>query len=156
VFGTFAFKSTPVKANPEAITITDGWDKKNIVTVKIPQLKNLSWSENVSCHKLISDQLRSLFNEWEKEGNIDKILTYGGLWVPRYIRGSRTTLSNHSWGTAFDINVQWNMLGSRPALKGEKGSVRELVQTANKHGFYWGGHFKSRPDGMHFEAYKVM
>jgi hypothetical protein len=156
VFGTFAFRSAPIKNNPEAIVITDGWDKKNIVTTKIPQLKKLSWSENVSCHRLIAEQLRSLFDEWDRIGLMSNVLTYGGLWVPRYIRGSRTTLSNHSWGTAFDINVQWNMLGSRPALKGEKGSVRELVQTANKYGFYWGGHFKTRPDGMHFEAYRVL
>ncbi|MFC1534810.1 M15 family metallopeptidase [Thermodesulfobacteriota bacterium] len=23
-------------------------------------------------------------------------------------------------------------------------------------GFYWGGHFKSRPDGMHFEVAKIL
>jgi len=25
------------------------------------------------------------------------------------------------------------------------------VPLANEHGFYWGGHFRHRPDGMHFE-----
>jgi len=72
--------------------------------------------------------------------------------VPSFIRGWRTTLSNQSWGTAFDINAAWNGLGRRPPLVGEKGSVRELVQLANQHGFYWGGHFSKRPDGMHFEV----
>jgi hypothetical protein len=48
------------------------------------------------------------------------------------------------------------MLGKRPALVSEKGSVRELVPIANKYGFYWGGHFNSRPDGMHFEAAKIL
>jgi hypothetical protein len=37
-------------------------------------------------------------------------------------------------------------LGTMPALRGEHGSVRELVPLANAHGFYWGGHF-SRRDG---------
>ena len=71
------------------------------------------------------------------------------------MRGSRTTLSNYAWGTAFDINVPWNARGTVPALCGEKGSVRELVAIANEHGFYWGGHF-SRRDGMHFEVARVL
>lgn len=29
--------------------------------------------------------------------------------------------------------------------------MRELVPIANDFGFYWGGHFRSRLDGMHFE-----
>lgn len=156
LFGSFTFRSAPVKSNPEAIVITDSWDKANIVLAKVPQLKKVSYSENVSCHKLIADQLRSLFNEWEKNDMTKLIITYGGMWVPRFIRGSRTSLSNHSWGTAFDINMQWNGLGVTPALKGKYGSVRELVDIAYKHGFYWGGHFKKRPDGMHFEAFKVL
>ena len=34
-------------------------------------------------------------------------------------------------------------------------SAKQLVPLANKHGFYWGGHFESRPDGMHFEMAEV-
>jgi hypothetical protein len=71
--------------------------------------------------------------------------------VPIFIRGNTTTLSNHAFGTAFDINADQNSLGARPALVGQRGSTRELVPLANKWGFYWGGHFGSRPDGMHFE-----
>ena len=67
------------------------------------------------------------------------------------MRGSTTTLSNHSFGSAFDINVAWNERGHRPALVGEKGSVRELVPITHQWGFWWGGHF-STPDGMHFEV----
>ncbi|NRA35694.1 MAG: M15 family metallopeptidase, partial [Polyangiaceae bacterium] len=37
-----------------------------------------------------------------------------------------------------------------------EGSVRELVTIAEEHGFYWGGFFSTRPDGMHFEAAKVL
>jgi len=74
---------------------------------------------------------------------------------PRFIRGSRSILSNHAWYTAFDINYRWNMLGETPADIGEKGSVKELVPIAHDFGFYWGGHFRRR-DGMHFEAAKVL
>jgi hypothetical protein len=80
------------------------------------------------------------------------VLTWEGSFAPRFVRGSNVTLSNHAWGTAFDINYAWNTLGAQPALRGQKGSVRELVPIANEFGFYWGGHFKGRADGMHFEV----
>jgi hypothetical protein len=155
-FGKFAFTAAPTNGNPEAIKITDGWDTKNIIMVQVPQLKKLNVSR-MPFHKAAVPQLESLFAEWESAGLIEKIKSFGGSWVPRFVRGSRTHLSNHAWGTAFDINVQWNMLGSLPALKEQAGSVRELVQIANANGFYWGGHFydpatgKGRADGMHFE-----
>jgi len=47
--------------------------------------------------------------------------------------------------------VAWNERGHRPALVGDKGSVREFVPIAHKWRFWWGGHF-STPDGMHFEV----
>lgn len=43
-----------------------------------------------------------------------------------------------------------------PALEDAQGSLRELVPIANEHGFFWGGHFKRRPDGMHFEVAKLI
>ncbi len=81
-------------------------------------------------------------------------MTYDGAFNPRLIRGSATNLSCHAWGIAIDINVPWNGLGIVPSLKGQKGSVRELVKIANRLGFYWGGHF-GRKDGMHFEIAKL-
>ena len=77
------------------------------------------------------------------------------MWVPRLVRGSATNLSSHAWGTAFDINAGWNSMGIRPPKVGEKGSVRKLVSSAIKYGFFWGSWFSelgSRYDGMHFEA----
>ncbi|MBP0649891.1 M15 family metallopeptidase, partial [Mycobacterium tuberculosis] len=57
---------------------------------------------------------------------------------------------------AFDINAEWNPLGVEPAAMGAKGCVRELVPIANRFGFYWGGHFSTRADGMHFEVAKLL
>ena len=150
VFGNFSFVPAPASGNPEAIRITDNWASKNISSIEIPQLSKLN-VRNVLFHAAATDQLKKLFSDWESAGLLEHILTWGGSWVPRYVRGSRTHLSNHAWGTAFDINVAWNMLGTVPALVGKRGSVRELVEIANENGFYWGGHFKGRPDRMHFE-----
>lgn len=157
LFGKFAYVASGTPANPEAITITDGWAVGHIITVDVPQLHGVSGtSGRISVHKLIAPQVLKTFADWEVAGLKDRVLTWGGSWAPRFIRGSRTYLSNHAWGTAFDINVQWNMLGTRPALKGQKGCTRELVQIAYDNGLYWGGWFKGRQDGMHFEAFKVV
>ncbi len=99
--------------------------------------------------------MKALWKAWKKAGLMDRVVTWDGSYVFRLIRGSKTTLSNHSWGSAFDINVRWNGLGKMPALVGKKGSLRELVPLANAYGFYWGGHYRRRKDGMHFECVKL-
>jgi D-alanyl-D-alanine carboxypeptidase/Putative peptidoglycan binding domain len=154
VFGKFDFISKPVTGNPENIQITGDWENKNIITASIPQLVGIKGNDRVRIHKLAANQFIKLWSDWEAAGLLSRILTWDGSFVPRFVRGSRTTLSNHSFGSAFDINVAWNLLGAIPALVGQKGSVRELVLLANMNGFYWGGHFKKK-DGMHFEIAKI-
>ncbi len=159
LFGSFAFKPASTPDNPEGILITDDWQRDNITMVEIPQLKTVKYTpgnQKIPWNTKATHQLAALFAAWEAAGLMSLVLTWAGSWNPRFIRGSRTTLSNHAWGTAFDINVPWNGLGARPALVGSKGTVRELVPLANAHGFYWGGHFKGRPDGMHFEVAKIL
>lgn len=159
LFGQFSYKPAGSISNPEAIVITDNWPSLNIVNVEIPQLKNVTGAPancTVQFHRKGAEQLKQLFIQWESEGLIDKILSYGGTWAPRFVRGSKTYLSNHSFGAAIDLNVAWNGLGMLPALANKKGSVRKLVPIANKLGFYWGGHWggpgsKQKVDGMHFE-----
>jgi len=156
IFGEFRYE--PVAPDKDDIRILGGWAEKNIVAVTIPQLKDVEGapkSGRIWVHKKIADQVHDLFTAWNDAELIDLILSWQGSFVPRFVRGSRTTLSNHSWGTACDINYAWNRLGALPALRGEKGSVRELVPIAHRHGFYWGGHF-SRRDGMHFEVARVL
>ena len=144
IFGKFAYRHDPVPGNFENIKITDNWEQSNIVRLTLPQLagvKGASATGAVRCHRLIATQLKQLWSEWQSAGLSPKVKTWAGMYVPRFIRGSTTVLSNHAFGTAFDINVAWNALGARPALAGTEGSVRELVSIAHKHGFYWGGHF---------------
>jgi Putative peptidoglycan binding domain/D-alanyl-D-alanine carboxypeptidase len=164
IFGHIEFKHTPTSRNPEAVTITNGWQRDNLVSAKVDQLARLyeerpprsgfPKSGKIFCHRLAADPIRALWQAWEDDGLLDRVMTFQGAWVARFVRGSRTTLSNHCYGSAFDVNYAWNMLGHRPALVGQEGSLRELVPTANKLGFYWGGHFK-RNDGMHFELVRL-
>ena len=98
-------------------------------------------------HKAVQE----LFKAWGDDNLISKILTFEGSFNPRVIK-SGTTPSNHSFGTAFDINGSWNQEGSAPAGIGQKGCLLGLVPRANELGFYWGGFYK---DGMHFEYAKL-
>ena len=158
IFGNFAYVATPTPSNPEAIQIIDNWSSKNIVGISVPQLVKLTGKSNhkVWIHKTVQKQFIDLFQAWEDAGLIHHILTWAGCWNARFKRGSTTSLSNHSWGSAFDINVSWNQLGQRPTSWGTYGSVRELVEIAIQHGWFWGGHFKNRKDGQHFEAYRIL
>lgn len=161
IFGDFKHK--PAAATGEDIVILDGWVQENIVKVELPQIKGVKGTGGAKSfwfHRLVAPKVLQLFEAWEEACLTSAILTWGGSWVPRFVRGSRTTLSNHCIGTAFDINVEWNYLGTQPALVGKKGSVRELVPIANDLGFYWGGHWGPayggrRADGMHFELAKM-
>lgn len=156
-FGKYPYVAAPVPGNPEAIRIESTWMADNIVVVEIPQLRAIKGapaSGKVQFHEKVAPRVAELFDEWERASLMGNVLTYGGSFVPRFVRGSRTTLSPHAHGSAFDINVAWNGFGAVPAAVGARGSVRELVPIANELGFYWGGHFTKR-DGMHFELARV-
>jgi len=155
IFGAFQFTPAPTPTNPEGIKILGDWYARNIVMVEIPQLVGISGaprSGKVEFHRLAAEQLKGMFAAWESAGLMGLVKTFGGTFCARYIRGSRQNLSNHSFGSAIDLNAQWNWLGAQPALYGKLGSVRELVPIANEYGFYSGIHFRGRPDGMHFEV----
>lgn len=162
LFGPLEFVPAPTPDNPEGIRITNGWDKANLVTVKIPSLTappivGAPRSSSMTFHKKGAEQLLGLWNEWQKLGLSPKVLSYAGAYNPRFVRGKahEQVLSNHAFGTAFDINAGQNPLGAQPAIAGRSGCVYELVPIAHQFGFYWGGHF-SRRDGMHFELARLL
>lgn len=158
-FGPLEFVAAPVPGNPENIRITGTWEQDNLVMLTIPQLAGISIpgagvsSGRARFHRKAATQFVALWAAWETAGLKDRVLTWGGSFMPRFIRGlaGSESLSVHAFGCAFDINMAQNALGAEPARVGQPGSVRELVRIANDHGFYWGGHF-SRRDGMHFEV----
>ena len=132
MFGEIEFKHTPTAKNPEKINITNGWDKENIVTIDIPELAEATNGKytRMRVHKDIAYQMAEMWKEWKKKKLLKYILSYGGSYNARLIRGSKTSLSSHAWATAIDVNMKWNGLGKVPALKGREGSVRELVEVA--------------------------
>jgi hypothetical protein len=154
IFGKFAYVAAPTPKNPERIKITDNWAKSNIVSVTIPQLS----SKPIQMHRLAAPQFVAWFKAIEAKGLSDRILTYSGCWVPRFVRGSKKSLSNHSFGTAVDVCVPWNNRGKVPSLYGHQGCIRELADFCVDFGIFWGGWYSGNSllDGMHFELFRVL
>lgn len=152
LYGKYKWKMAPTAREPRAIKILDDWEKKNMTVSPIPQLARIGKpvNPNRAIHKLAEKKILALWDAWEKAGLLRLVKTFDGLANFRVIGGTKT-LSNHAFGAAFDINEPWNKWGGQPAAVGQVGSVRELVPLANQHGFFWGGHFQGKKDGMHFE-----
>jgi hypothetical protein len=155
-FGDFDYTPRPATAPKQPITILGDWEKTNIISVEVPQLNGIpTYGSNlkgrVRFHRLAARQLQTFFTAVQAAGLATLIKFWDGGFYPRYQTSSTTKLSNHSWGTAFDINASTNGYNKKPAAIGKPGCLLPLVPIAEKHGFAWGGFFGS-PDGMHFEV----
>ena len=67
----------------------------------------------------------------------------------RMTRGSDRVLSNHSSGTAIDLNAIKHPLGKSNTFSKDQRNIINLLIT--KYGLAWGGNYKKRKDDMHFE-----
>ena len=67
----------------------------------------------------------------------------------RMVRGSTDKLSNHSSGTAIDLNATKHPLGKVGTFPAEK--VPMIRALAKKYGLFWGGDYQKRADEQHFE-----
>lgn len=179
LFTCFKFKQLPLANRPdkEAIVITtscDGtisdWRSQMIVDIEMPQLRFArGFHGRVTCHRRAAKAIRALIEAWEAADLLHLLCTYEGCFVPRYKRKQAPPgenghslrkssdvpeLSNHAFGSAFDVNAGDNGFGDTPQAIGRRGCTREFVAIANQKGFYWGGHFGT-PDGMHFEIARL-
>ena len=69
----------------------------------------------------------------------------------RMVRGTTDKLSNHSSGTALDLNAAHHPLGKIGTFPAEK--VPMIQALAKKYGLTWGGDYRGRKDEMHFELH---
>jgi hypothetical protein len=69
----------------------------------------------------------------------------------RMVRGTTDKLSNHSSGTALDLNATAHALGKIGTFPAEK--VPMIQALAKKYGLTWGGDYRGRKDEMHFELH---
>jgi hypothetical protein len=120
-----------------------GWVAANIRTELVPILGS------VTCHKDLFPQLRAALLEVQQRGLSGSIHPgeYAGCYYPRFIANT-TTLSNHSFGLALDLNVPGNGRGTVGQMD------RDVVAIFKTWGFAWGGDWRWT-DPMHFELSEV-
>lgn len=125
-----------------SVTWGAGWpacNRANIVTlVRKDGLR-------IPLHRELVDLVSLLMDITETMGyNIVPSWTWG--YACRPIRGVQRP-SNHSWGTAVDINAPRNPMSST-LITDIPPAVRKIWKD---HGFRWGGDYSGRKDAMHFE-----
>lgn len=161
------FSHAPVPGNPERVQLSGPWARNHITAVVVPQLARFGISRPVAVHRLAAQPLLDLWTAWESAGLLVALESWDGLFVPRFKRQTGTekeraakastltarNLSNHTWGTAFDVNARALPLGT--VLAKVPAAFRALVPVAERHGWFWGGYFGSRPDPMHFELARL-
>ena len=104
----------------------------------------------MTCNTQMFPQLRAALEEIQARGLASAIHPeqYGGCFVPRFIAGT-TTLSNHAFGLAFDLNVPENQRGTVGRIN------RQVVAIFEEWGFTWGGTWHYT-DPMHFELNRIV
>jgi len=120
------------------------WVASHITTERVPILGA------VTCNRLLFPQLRAALQEVVDTGLASAIHPdeYRGCYYPRFIAGT-TTLSNHSFGLALDLNVPGNQRGTAGEID------RGVVAIFERWGFTWGGRW-SYTDPMHFELNAIV
>ena len=120
------------------------WVATHIATRTVPILGS------VTCNKAIFPQLIAALNDVISRGLADKIHPgeYAGCYNARFIAGS-TSLSNHAFGLALDLNVPGNGRGTVGEMD------RGVVDAFKSWGFDWGGDW-NYTDPMHFEMNRLV
>lgn len=85
----------------------------------------------------------------QSEPDIHDALGTAGALCARLIRGSSSSWSNHSWGTAIDVKLQGRLDGFGDG--GTQFGLLLLAELFNDEGWYWGATY-NREDSMHFEV----
>jgi hypothetical protein len=119
-----------------------------------PGLRNLISTEDVGPFRVTGlapavSSLREVMAEIRQaEPDVFAGLGSSGMLCARLVRGSATAISNHSWGTAIDLNLN-GVLDARGNNRVQEGLAR-IAPIFNRHGWYWGAGFPTE-DAMHFE-----
>ncbi|QGT98624.1 hypothetical protein SYNTR_0031 [Candidatus Syntrophocurvum alkaliphilum] len=135
------------------IEIDPVWVQENIVTITLPGL-----NRQVQVHKDAADNFIYAFT-LIKNGTaningrqvplLSLIDTMDGTWVPRHVNWNPSRgLSNHSWGTAIDINAAGNFRYVCPINEPNHPNLILWEKAFKPAGFSWGNRFN---DAMHYE-----
>lgn len=103
----------------------------------------------VAGERLAIQSLKEVLADIKKyDPEIYKVLGSAGMLCCRLVRGSTSSISNHSWGTAIDLKID-GRLDVRGDARVQRGLL-SIYKHFHKHGWFWGAEFRTE-DAMHFE-----
>lgn len=106
----------------------------------------------VRIHRAISSEFEAVLREAVAESGYLPETAQGA--VLRFIgRDPKNPLSLHSYGVAVDFDPRKNWVGGKNLVDGGESILRkhsEFIRVFERHGWTWGGRFKSMDD-MHFQ-----
>ena len=136
-------------------------DQEQLTTVHLPYPMRIAWDlsktvTKISCHKLIADNLKAVFDELLSHYGLPELQRlgidlFGGCVNVRLMRGSKTKWSRHSWGIAIDLDPSRNQLKeNHTTARFARPEYKQMIDIFYKHGFKSLGREQDR-DWMHFE-----
>ena len=151
-FGQFYYRDL----SGARIEVDPQWIAENIITINLPGL-----NKKVQVNKAAADNFVQAFN-YIKNGTatingkvvplLSLIKTMDGTFVTRHVNwDSSRGLSNHSWGTAIDINANNHFGYVDPSQEPNDPNVILWEKAFKPAGFSWGN---SYGDSMHYEPLK--
>lgn len=86
----------------------------------------------------------------QEEAEVFAGLGSSGMLCARFVRNSNTSISNHSWGTAIDLNLNGVLDARGDKKRTTQVGLARIAPIFNRHGWFWGAGFPTE-DSMHFE-----
>ena len=127
----------------------------NCQPVTNPRLKSLLETRRIGTIRVTMlkpalESLERIYARLEKEEpDIAAHLGTAGALCARLIRGSTSSVSNHSWGSAIDLKIEGQL---DPFADGStQFGLLLLAEYFNDEGWFWGATYR-REDSMHFEV----
>lgn len=117
--------------------------RDKIITHSVGPFKLTGFEPFIETWRAVMREYRTYFPEEYND------LTTAGCLCVRLVRGSKSSPSNHSWGTAVDVGYGGviDRRGDGMCYKG----LLNLYSVAKRYKLYWGAGFNTE-DAMHFEA----
>ncbi|MFM2055488.1 MAG: hypothetical protein RL456_3525 [Pseudomonadota bacterium] len=127
--------------------VTDARLQRNMITASVGPFRVTGLAPAVQSLAAVMNDVRALQPE------VHAALTTAGMLCCRFVRGSTTSISNHSWGTAVDLKIDGVLDRYNDGLV--QHGLTLIAPIFNRHGWYWGVTFP-REDGMHFEGSRTL
>lgn len=105
-------------------------------------------TDRIFINKDFRKKLEAAFANLERVGLQGEIKTYDGCFNERKVRDSDDATSLHAWGMAIDLNASTEKRGRK-----DTDWSGRFIAIMTAQGLFWGGHFHTVPDNMHWALY---